>query len=106
MVKQAVMETIERYIVVEEDRTEMFMKAVIISLMLPDDRFAQSKVRAKMLDGINYFLKLAIADYMLEKQQQGDYQKLSPVEIAGFSDSKGAHLLSYCNVVVQYRNVC
>ena len=65
VVKRAVMETIERYIVVEEDTTETFMKAVIISLMLPDDRFAQSKVRAKIFDGINYFLKLAIADYML-----------------------------------------
>lgn len=65
VVKRAVMETIERYSVVEEDTTEMFMKAVIISLMLPDDRFAQSKVRAKVLDGINCFLKLAISDYML-----------------------------------------
>jgi hypothetical protein len=41
------------------------MKAVINSLMLPDDRFVQSKVRAKIFDGLNYFLKLAIADYML-----------------------------------------
>ena len=62
VVKRAVMETIEKYIVAEEDTTEMFMKVVIISLMLPDDRFAQSKVRAKIFDGINYFLKLAIAD--------------------------------------------
>ena len=50
---------------VEEDTTGTFMKAVIISLMLPDDKFAQSKVGAKILYGINYFLKLAMADDML-----------------------------------------
>ncbi|CUM56970.1 unnamed protein product [Debaryomyces tyrocola] len=60
---------------VEEDRTETFMKSVIISLMLPDDRFAQSKVGAKILDGINYFLKLAIADYMLMRNNAKDIIK-------------------------------
>lgn len=59
------METIEKHIVIQEDITDKFMKTVIISSMLPNDRFAQSKVRAKILDGVNYFLKLAIPDYML-----------------------------------------
>ena len=40
VVKCAVMETIERYIVMEEDTTETFMKADIL-LMLPDDRLSQ-----------------------------------------------------------------
>ncbi|CAR65729.1 DEHA2D19448p [Debaryomyces hansenii CBS767] len=77
VVKRAVMETIEKYIVAEEDTTEMFMKVVIISLMLPDDRFAQSKVRAKIFDGINYFLKLAIADYMLMRNNAKEIIKKS-----------------------------
>jgi len=84
VVKRAVMETIERYIVVEEDTTETFMKSVIISLMLPEDRFAQSKVRAKIVDGINYFLKLAIADYMLMRNNAKEIiKKLGESSIPG-----------------------
>lgn len=75
VVKRALMETIEQYIVVEEDKTKKFTRAVIISLMLPDDRFAHSKIRAKIIDGINYFLKLAISDYMLVRKNSKEIIK-------------------------------
>lgn len=53
--KRAVIETIERYIVVQEDTTEKFMKGVIMSLMLKNDMFALSKVPAKILDASTIF---------------------------------------------------
>lgn len=44
------------------------MKAVFISLMTKEDTIARSAKPAKVLDAINYFLKLAIADYMWVRQ--------------------------------------
>lgn len=55
VVRQALMGAIKKHLVVQEDTTKRLLKAVIISLMLPNHRFASSKVRAKILDGINYF---------------------------------------------------
>lgn len=63
----------------KEDTAGTFMKAVLVSFMFPDNRFGQSKVRAKILDG-KYFLKLAIADY---KKYQGTSQELGESFILG-----------------------
>jgi len=67
-VERAVTEMVEKYVLITEEKSGKFMKAVFISLMRNDDTFARSAQRAKTLDAINYFLKLSIADYMWKKQ--------------------------------------
>jgi hypothetical protein len=66
--KRAVTEMVEKYVLIAEEKSGKFMKAVFISLMRNDDTFARSAQCAKTLDAINYFLKLSIADYMWKKQ--------------------------------------
>lgn len=67
-VERAITEMVEKYVLVTEEKSGKFMKAVFISLMTKEDTFARSAKRAKVLDAINYLLKLAIADYMWAKQ--------------------------------------
>lgn len=64
-IAEGMYELMSKYVLVEEDKTEKFLKSVIISIMLNNDRFLTSPLRAKYFDGINYLLKIGTADYMV-----------------------------------------
>lgn len=64
LVEQAMHIMMQTYVLVARDPSEKFLQAVFISLMVADDTFAESTVRAKTFDAINYCLKLAASDYM------------------------------------------
>lgn len=71
-IEAAMLDMMERYVLVSHDPSEKFLQAVFISLMVSDDTFAESRVRAKTLDAINYCLKLAASDYMAANNNVND----------------------------------
>lgn len=68
-VVRAMLELVEKYLIVDEDPSGKLMQAVFITLLASEDRFAASRVRAKIFDGINYGFRLALADYMHLKRK-------------------------------------
>lgn len=63
-VDAAMLEMMKRYVLVAPDPSEKFLQALFISLMVSDDTFTESRIRAKTLDSINYCLKLPASEYM------------------------------------------
>lgn len=72
VVDTAMLEMMKKYVLVARDPSEKFLQAVFISLLISDDTFAESRVRAKTLDAINYCLKLAVSDYMAANNNVND----------------------------------
>lgn len=72
VVDVVMLEKMKRYVLVTRDPSEKILQAVFISLIISDDTFVESKVRAKTLDAINYCLKLAASDYMVVNNNVND----------------------------------
>lgn len=92
VVEKAVIEMVLQYVLTANDKSGKFMMAVFISLMQKDDTFASSARRAKILDGINYFLKLGIADYVKENDEELEmFNQLEDTNYAGFEAYREIH---------------